>query len=162
MKTSGYTKHYTDGLIVLVVFGIFAVCTVIALFAGADGYERLNERDGSVYSENTLTRYITNKVRAAESPDSVSVTRFGDGSALAITEEHDGGKFVTYIYENDGNLTELFAMEDTSMDPDSGEKIISCRALDFKMENGLLTVSYDVSGETETVLISVRGEEGAE
>ena len=161
MKTSGTAKHYTDGLITLVVFGVFAACTILALLAGAGVYRRLNARDEAVYSVSTVARYITNKVRSAASPDAVSVAEFGDGSALTVGEELDGKEFVTYIYENRGRVMELFTSGDMEPDPDSGESVMSCDGLEFALENGLLIVRLDVSGETEELLVSVRGRESA-
>ena len=38
-------QHQMDGLIALLLFGVFAVCVLAVLLTGADAYRRLTERD---------------------------------------------------------------------------------------------------------------------
>ena len=162
MKTSESAKHYTDGLITLVVFGVFAACTILALLAGAGIYRRLNVRDDSVYAESTISQYLTNKVRSAGSPDSVSVNGLGCGSALTISEVYGDAEYITYIYEDGGYIKELFTSSDMAPEAETGESVMPCDGLEFKLDNGLLTVNFNVSGEAKRLTVNVRGREKAE
>ena len=38
-------KHHIDGLIALLLFGVFAVCVLAVLLTGAEAYRRLTQRD---------------------------------------------------------------------------------------------------------------------
>ena len=52
MKRQG-TKHQIDGLLMLLLFGVFAVCVLIVLLTGARAYRGLTERDRAAYDRRT-------------------------------------------------------------------------------------------------------------
>ena len=153
-------KHYIDGPLTLLVFGIFAICIVFMLLAGAGAYKRLSSRDMESYSERTCLQYIATKLRSVQSPDSVDVVDFGDGRALQLTESINGEDYMTCIYSYEGQLMELYCLKGIKAGPRSGERLMETDGIDFSMNDGLVRITMKTAdGGEETLLVSVRGGE---
>lgn len=67
------TEYRFNGLIALLLFGVFAVCVLGVLLTGADAYRRLTERDKDAYNRRTYVQYMATRVRQAAGAGSVSV-----------------------------------------------------------------------------------------
>ena len=140
MKRQG-TKHQIDGLLMLLLFGVFAVCVLIVLLTGARAYRGLTERD-----------------RAGDLTGGVAVETFGDAEALCL-KDPDG--FVTRLYCHEGWLMELYTFADGELEPQDGEKVMPLAGLSLDLEDGLLTVEFqNGEGVTDTLRLSLRSEEG--
>lgn len=151
-------QHHIDGLLALLLFGVFAACVLAVLFTGADAYRRLTERDRAAYDRRTCLQYVAQRVRQAEHPEAVSVENFGGVDALVLNE----GEYVTRLYCWDGQLMELYCAEDEALEPVDGEYILESGSLAFTLEDGLLTVtSVDTRGEESRLQLSLRRGEGA-
>lgn len=147
--------HQLDGLIALLLFGVFAVCVLAVLLTGADAYRRLTGRDQAAYDSRICVQYIATKVRQE---DRVAVEDFGGASALVL----GAGEYVTRVYCHDGYLMELYAAaDDGDLAPEDGERVVEAGGLDLSLEEGLLTVSVcDSRGDWDTLLLSLRSGEG--
>lgn len=157
MKRQG-TKHHMDGLLMLLLFGVFAVCVLIVLLTGAKAYRGLTERDRTAYDRRTCVQYIATKVRQGDVEGGVTVEPFGDTAALCMRQYG----FVTRVYCYDGWLMEMYTFEDAELTPQDGEKVMPLSGLSFDLEDGLLTVELQ-SGEgvTDTLRLALRSGEGA-
>ena len=157
MKRQG-TKHHMDGLLMLLLFGVFAVCVLIVLLTGAKAYRGLTERDRTAYDRRTCVQYIATKVRQGDVEGGVTVEPFGDTAALCMRQYG----FVTRVYCYDGWLMEMYTFEDAELTPQDGEKVMPLSGLSFDLEDGLLTVERQ-SGEgvTDTLRLALRSGEGA-
>lgn len=157
MKRQG-TKHHMDGLLMLLLFGVFAVCVLIVLLTGAKAYRGLTERDRAAYDRRTCVQYIATKVRQGDVEGGVTVEPFGDTAALCMRQYG----FVTRVYCYDGWLMEMYTFEDAELTPQDGEKVMPLSGLFFDLEDGLLTVELQ-SGEgvTDTLRLALRSGEGA-
>ncbi|WP_338546799.1 DUF4860 domain-containing protein [Emergencia sp. JLR.KK010] len=158
-------KNHLEGLIALLLFGVFAVCLLIALLAGADAYNGLTTKDRIAYDSRVCGQYIATQVRQNDDMNSVSVTDFGDGNALSLAKEIEGNTYVTLIYSYDGYLMELFCAEGAQLAPEDGEKIMPISKFSLSMKGSRLEISYGNEGtqESETVMfLTLRsGEEAA-
>lgn len=155
-------KHHIDGLLVLLLFGVFATCILSVLLTGADAYRRLAERDDESYSRRTAAQYITTKVRQAVDAEAVSVESFGASDALVLTEEIDGYVYITRIYYYDGYIRELFSDAEVDMMPEDGEQVLPTQGMTLSLENDLLSVQLtDANGHTTALTLALRGGEGA-
>jgi len=146
--------HQIDGLIALLLFGVFSVCILAVLLTGADAYRRLTDRDQAAFDRRTCLQYIATRVRQADRKDGVSVADFNGVNALVFS---DGDGYITRVYCHDGYIKELYADESVDLTLEAGEPIMEADPLDFSMEDGRLTVA---SGEDRLVL-SLRSGEGA-
>ena len=151
-------QHHMDGLLALLLFGVFAVCVLTVLLTGAQAYRRLTVRDQNAYDRRTPVQYIATRVRQGDTLDGVAVESFEGSTALALRQ--DG--YVTRIYWYDGYLMELYTGEDAALSPEDGEKVVAAGGLALSLEDDLLTVEVTgVSGETDTLRLSLRSGEGA-
>lgn len=154
-------SEHLEGLMALLLFGVFAVCLLVVLLTGADSYQRLTERDQAASDGRTCAQYLTTRVRQADEGQAVSVERFGDGGALCFTQSIVGEAYVTRIYVYDGWLMELFCRDGAELEPADGERIMSARSLEAEERDGLLRLSIaPESGEAVELLLSLRSGEG--
>lgn len=157
MKRQG-TKHHMDGLLMLLLFGVFAVCVLIVLLTGARAYRGLTDRDRAAYDRRTCVQYIATKVRQGDLTGGVAVEPFGDAAALSLKDPEG---FITRLYCFDGWLMELYTFADGALEPQDGERIMPLAGLELTLEDGLLTAELQAGeGVTDTLRLSLRSEEG--
>ena len=145
--------HQIDGLIALLLFGVFAACLLAVLLTGAGAYKRLNARNEGAYYHRTCLQYVANRVHQAPKPEDVMLEPFGDGNALAITDR-DG--CITRVYYYDGYLMELYSSASFALSPQDGERIMEVEKLELTMEDGMLKVSVtDQEGKSSEMLLSL-------
>ena len=150
-------QHHMDGLLLLLLFGVFSVCILAVLLTGADAYRRLTGRDQAAFDRRTTLQYIATRVRQGDMEGAVTVEPFGEGDALVMAK--DG--YVTRVYWHDGWLMEMYAGEDVQLAPEDGEKIMELDGLAMSMDGGLLTVEVDGGDAgTDTLRLSLRSGEG--
>lgn len=156
MKRQG-TRHQVDGLLMLLLFGVFAVCVLSVLLTGARAYRGLTDRDQAAYDRRTCVQYIATRVRQGDVEGGVTVEPFGDTTALCMTQ--DG--YMTRVYWHDGYLMELYTSADAELYPEDGEKIMPLESLSWSMESGLLTAEIGTAGgAVDTLRLSLRSGEG--
>ena len=147
-------RHQIDGLIALLLFGVFSVCILAVLLTGADAYRRLTSRDQAAFDRRTALQYIATRVRQADRQDGVRVADFNGVNALVFD---DGDGYVTRVYCHSGYIMELYADESFELTLEAGESIMKAAPLDFSMEDGRLRIS---NGEDQLTL-SLRSGKGA-
>ena len=159
MKTRE-NKTHIEGLLVLVLFGVFAICILSVLLTGAGAYKRLVDRQQASYGERTVPQYIATKVRQADEAGAVSIGDFCGVAALELTELPDK-EYVTRIYCYDGYLRELFSTATGSFEPDAGEKILEAQQADFALEDGCLSVTVTgTDGKKTEIKLTLRSAKG--
>ena len=155
-------KFSIDGVLALVLFGIFALCVLAVLLLGARAYQRLTERGQESYQERTAAQYIVTRVRQADNKGAVSLGSVGSVEALELTEYIDGTAYVTRVYCYDGYICELFSASTLEFQPADGERILSAQSVDFTLEDGLLTAEITgEDGKTVDVCVVMRSGRGA-
>lgn len=145
-------KSRLEGLIALLLFGVFAVCLMLVLLTGAGSYHRLTERDQAAYDRRTCIQYIATQVRQADCKDCISVEPFGEGQALMLGETIEGEAYVTRLYLWEGYLMELFSARSVTLYPEDGTRIMPVKEVGFSLDAGKLFVTCVDDGGTETSL----------
>lgn len=153
-------RHHIDGLVALLLFGVFAACVLVVLLTGADAYRRLTDRDQAAYERRTGVQYIATRVRQSDHAGGVAVEPFGDGDALVLGADET---YASRVYCYDGWLMELYCLAEEPMEPQDGQRILEAEALALSLEDGLLEVGLTMPDGTEdTLRLSLRsGEEAA-
>ena len=158
MRT-GERKRKTDLLLVLLLFGIFAVCILSVLLTGADAYRRLAERDSASYDSRTASQYLATRVHQADVSGGVRTENFHGAAALVFTEEIDGERYETRVYCSGGYLRELFTAAGGDFLPEDGEKILEAERLEVSLNGRLLTAELTgTDGGTQRVVLCLRSE----
>lgn len=151
-------QHHMNGLVMLLLFGVFATCVLGVLLTGAGAYQRLTQRDRAAYERRICAQYIASRVRQGDVQGGVAVEPFGDTRALALI----GAGYVTRVYWHEGYLMELYSSEGMGLGPEDGERIMPMEGLSLSMDNGLLTVEITTgAGETDRLYLVPRSGEGA-
>lgn len=152
-------QHQMGGLLMLLLFGVFAVCVLAVLLTGARAYRRLTQRDQVAFDRRACVQYLTTRVRQADAGGGVALRPFGEGDALLLPA---GEGYVTWVYWHDGWLMELYTFEDAALAPEDGARIMPLEGLSLSLADGVLTAELaDGAGGTDTLLLSLRGERGA-
>lgn len=156
-------KSHIEGLLVLVLFGIFAICILAVLLTGAGAYKRLVERQQGAYANRTVPQYIATKVRQADVQGTVRIGDFGGVESLELSETLGGEEYITRIYCYDGTLRELFSAASGNFTPEDGESILEAEQVDFSLENGCLRVLVTtIKGEKTELILALRSAKGGE
>lgn len=154
-------KSQIEALVVLVLFGVFALCILAVLLTGAGAYGRLVERQQSAYTERTVPQYIATKVRQADEAEAIRTGEFGGVEALEFTKVYGEEAYVTRIYCYDGYLRELFSSAAGSFSPEDGEKILEAQQVDFNLGDGCLKVKItSPDGKITEQILALRSAEG--
>jgi len=155
-------RRKADTLLVLLLFGVFAVCILGVLLLGGDAYRRLSQRDQAGYDERTASQYLATRVRQADRLGGVNVTSFQGVDTLILTEEIEGEVYETRVYCYDGYLRELFTAADSALNPEDGEKILAAEGLTLSRQGRVLTAELtDGEGQLRQIILYLRSGEGA-
>ncbi len=152
-------KKNLSGLIVLVLFGVFAVCILAVLLSGTGVYGRLVERDENAFDDRTAAQYLSTRIHSAANADSISIVSVDGSDALRILESYDEESYQTLLYCRDGWLYELFTISDGEVDPEAGERILPAERIKGSIENGLLKINLTDENGEQSLLVSLRGGE---
>ena len=153
-------KQNLSGLVVLLLFGVFAVCILVVLLSGTSVYDRLTRRDSAAFDSRSAVQYLATRVHQAESADSLSLKPDGNGGTmLCILQDYGEEQYETLLYCWDGWLCELFAEMDGEIEMEAGEKILPVTRFGGSLDGGVLTLSVtDENGEQQVILLLRGGE----
>lgn len=150
-------KNRLEGLIVLLLIGVFAVCILIVLMTGAHTYKNLTERGQASYANRSCAQYIASKVRQSDRFNGIYTDSFGGRDTLVLKDEINGKEYLMRIYEYDGCLTELFCEATAELSPWDGEKIMKISDLSFSENDGLINIKYtDEAGKSVNMSVAKR------
>lgn len=162
MKEMSYSqKQNLSGLMVLLLFGVFAVCILAVLLSGTSVYDRLTQRDADAFDARSAVQYLATRIHQAEGADylTLEATEQGD-TMLCIRQLYGEEEYETLLYCREGWLCELFTASDIEADLSAGEQILPAKRLDGSLENGLLNLSVtDEKGEQRVIHLLLRGGE---
>ena len=138
--------------------GLFAILAMGLTLLSSSVYRNTVSDSDRNFTHRTALSYLVNQVRRGDSGAGVAVRTFGDGDALALTEDlGDGYVYVTLLYCYDGQLRELYTEEGSGLNPEDGLAILPLTALELETEDGLITITItDEAGETFTTSVSPR------
>ena len=155
-------KRKTDALVVLLLFGVFAVCVLSVLLTSADAYRRLVRRDELSYDRRTAGQYLSTRVRQSDRLGDVTAGCFEGVDALVLSEEIEGERYETLVYCYDGYLRELFAAAGGGFLPEDGEKVLEAQHLSIEQEGQCLFLELTgPDGEAQELTLYLRSREGA-
>lgn len=152
-------KQNISGLMVLLLFGVFAVCILSVLLSGTRVYDRLTARDEKAYDARTAVQYLSTRVRQAQNADALELSEQNGKTVLHLYERYDEDVYETRLYCYDGWLCEQYLASDADVDEEAGEKILPAESIEGSLENGFLTLRVTDAGGTQTVRILLRGGE---
>lgn len=131
-------QRISSSLMTILIFFLFAVTELMVILSGARIYKRTVESSETRFETRSIVRYMTTRIRQADSKNQITLDTFGDSDALLIREELDGEIYYTRIYCYDGWLRELFCSERNLLFPEDGEKVLKLQSLSLTLaDNGI-------------------------
>lgn len=100
----------------LLLFLLFAVCSLVIIGAGAGVYGRIQDGHDRTYGSSASIRYLTNKIRSGDSVEIIN-----DGSGIVLV---DGG-IQCIIYAESGGLYEKTVSSEAEATASGGDMIFS-------------------------------------
>jgi len=148
-------KQHIGNLAALLLFALFAACILSVLLTGAGTYRRIAQRDEQAYTHRTAAQYISNRVRQAESPSSLTAEDFCGIPSLTLRQDLGGITLLTRVYCHEGWLCELYYLDGSPLTPADGEKILPLEELSVLSETETLQVTLThADGTRQQVFLS--------
>ncbi len=158
MKKNMESRHTVDMLFVIALLFLFAMGALMLIALGSSIYKRGVDTLTKSYDRRTAYAYITEKLRQYDSEGSISTDIFNKSGAIRIDTTIGDTPYVTYLYDYDGALMELFARADAGeLPPESGQKIMDIE--DFLVtsrSNGLLEITITLTSGEELTFITAK------
>jgi len=126
-------KHIVDILFVIALFGIFVISAIALISIGAGIYSKNMNNMTKNFNSRTAVAYVIEKVRQADSKDSLRLCHFEDIPAISISNTINSKEYITYIYQYENELKELTVRSDVPLSPQSGQMIIEIE--DFQISS---------------------------
>ena len=153
-------RHSFEMVFIIALFCAFVVMSLLLVAFGSRIYKNTVDELQSSYAFRTSLSYIAGKSRYNTAND-VSVGNMEDVEILIFSEEAGGMIIDTAIYYHDGYLREIAIQSGTDFNLSSGSEIIELDGIDFEIQNGLLTITVNVSGKDRSVTLFVGSEKEA-
>ena len=131
----------------LLLFLVFTVCMLIIIGAAAGTYSRISSGYDRVYGSAAAIRYISNKIRSADSVEIIE-----DGSGL-ITES---GRMCSVIYEESGCLYEKSISAEGDRTASGGDHVLDIDSICIT-DNGDLYEINVTQGTSSSVVFLRKG-----
>ena len=132
MELNQKKNHMIDSVFVICLMLLFVLSALSVIAIGASIYKKNVALMADNNSHRIAAAYVTEKIRQADQKGGISVAELFGENALVMSEEVDGTVYNTYIYDYQGNLCELYAIEGSgTLYPQSGQKILEISSFDI-------------------------------
>ena len=159
MDLEGARSHIIDMVFVICLMFLFIFSALSVITIGAEIYQKNVTAVDDNYHKRTACAYITEKVRQSDVNGGITIKKIFDQNALVLQSEENGILYNTYIYDYEGNLMELFAMDQLKdLFPQTGQKILELNKFDVEYV-GADTLSVYVllkDGTEESFLVKTK------
>lgn len=154
-------KRNLSGVLVLLLFAVFAVTVLLVLLSGADTLRNLTQRDQTTHSQRTAVQYLTTRIRQADVSGAVSADNATEVSTLILTETISGQQYQTRVYCYEGYLREMFCQAGAGLPPEFGEEILPMAGFTVSCEDNLVRATLEMTdGSQQPLLLLLRSREG--
>ena len=157
-----FQQHTIDFLFPIALFFVFSATALIVLLFAANVYQGIVTDSANQFEQSTSLSYITTKIRQndTEGTSRIYLDTFNGYDALAIEQTYGESAFVTYIYEADGELKEIFLKEGVTASAQSGTTIMKTNDLIMnEIAEGLFKFSCTSDdGTQDSVIVSLHSE----
>ncbi|WP_029322175.1 DUF4860 domain-containing protein [Butyrivibrio sp. AE3004] len=161
MKRDYKGRHTVDMLFVIALLFLFAMGALMLIALGSSIYRRGVDTLSGNYDRRTAYAYITEKLRQCDKQGNISTDIFNKSGALRIDTIEGDVAYVTYLYEYEGALMELFARADAgNLPPESGQKIMDIQDMEISTKGkNLLQITITLPDEQDLVFIAAKRSE---
>ncbi|HBT95184.1 MAG TPA: hypothetical protein DEB24_03355 [Coriobacteriia bacterium] len=153
-------KYSLDVVVVVLLFGIYAICAVLLCMIGANVYHNTADSMARNYDNRTGALYVVEKIRQNDSAGVIATDSVEGSDALVITEKKSGQGYRIWLFVKDGTLYEGFFAPDTEPDPALCEEIMPMQSLTITMTGSrdkVIDLAFTTTdGKTQDFSLSLR------
>ncbi len=132
MKYRTEQKHVIDFLFPLALFFVLTASSVALVVLASGVYSRQVSDSQDSFSSRTALSYVTEKLHQSDTCDAIDAGSFDGQDAIIIRQTYNDQSYITYLYQYDGYLRELFLREDVSASVSDGRKILAVNDFHFE------------------------------
>lgn len=145
-------EHVIDFIFPLSLFFVFLSSCIIVLILAFHVYKENVDLEQVNYESRTALMYIVQKIRQNDCSNTLSLCTKEKTNVLIIKDQ----SYITYIYEDQGYLKELFVQENMKFQKKDGKKIVPVSHLKMKQEHQLFTFSCIINHQQIETKISIK------
>ncbi|MBO4458137.1 MAG: DUF4860 domain-containing protein [Butyrivibrio sp.] len=151
MELEGKRSYIVDMVFVICLMLLFVFSALSVITIGADVYQKNVGSVAGNYSKRIACAYITEKIRQSDANGGIYVENVFDQNTIVLQSDVNGVLYNTYIYAYEGNLMELYAMDELKdLYPQSGQKILELNYYNVEdIGNNTLSVNVTLDDGTE-------------
>lgn len=157
MKNKIEQQHTIDFAFALLLFCLFAMCSLVIIFIGSQVYSSTVDTLEQNYTQYTAIDYIQEKVRQNLSEGKIEIQNFDQYQVLCIHETYQQIPYTTYIYCDQGNLKELLISDEQPFEKERGETIMDVDQISFQIQNTLLTITVKYQQHIQKTELNIIG-----
>ncbi|PHV70468.1 hypothetical protein CS063_10285 [Sporanaerobium hydrogeniformans] len=142
MKAKYRWNEYTsETLLMLTILLLFVSTSFIVVKVGADVYKKIVQDMESHFERSTPLLYIATKIRQNDQVGKIELEQKEGQNVLVITEDLEGTRYETWIYNYEGALYEAFIEKGTTIKLSDGMRIMEIHDLKMQqLENQMLNI----------------------
>ena len=132
MREQTERKHVIDFLFPLALFFVLTATSVALVVLASGTYSRQVQDSEDSFVSRTALSYVTEKIHQADEYGAVYAGTFDGQDALVICQTYSEQTYMTYLYEYDGYLRELFIQDGVDAKASDGRRILASDSFSFE------------------------------
>ena len=157
MRERTERKHVIDFLFPLALFFVLTATSVALVVLASGTYSRQVQDSEDSFASRTALSYVMEKIHLADEYGAVYAGTFDGQDAIVIRQTYSEQTYVTYLYEYDGYLRELFIQDGVDAKASDGRKILAsdCFFLLMKLRTDCFICIVQTKTAVFPILMSV-------
>ncbi|MEG0829482.1 MAG: DUF4860 domain-containing protein [Anaerovoracaceae bacterium] len=154
-------QHNIHNLFILVLIGVFAVCSVALIALGANVYEKTVAKNNTADETRITSLYFMEKLHQNGQVGGISISKLTTGEKALVLESNILKEpMETWIFLAQGKLREATVKAGTTVSKGFGQEVMKLQSLKFipLKDNLLKVIVVGEGGESSTVNIYLPGE----
>lgn len=136
-------QHAIDIIFVLSLFCAFAVLALFVVVLGANVYKGISADMTRNYDARTSLAYMSEKIRQNDVEGGVFVGDVNGSKALVLKQETGGQAYETWVYVEDGWLSEVTVAAGTDVSEIAAQPLSELAQMDVTLSNGIFDISVE-------------------
>ena len=132
MREQTERKHVIDFLFPLALFFVLTATSVALVVLASGTYSRQVQDSEDSFVSRTALSYVTEKIHQADEYGAVYAGTFNGQDAIVICQTYSEQTYMTYLYEYDGDLRELFIQDGVDAKASDGRRILASDSFSFE------------------------------
>lgn len=132
MRERTERKHVIDFLFPLALFFVLTATSVALVVLASGTYSRQIQGSEDSFVSRTALSYVTEKIHQADEYGAVYAGTFDGQDAIMICQTYSEQTYMTYLYEYDGYLRELFIQDGVDAKASDGRRILASDSFSFE------------------------------